>query len=158
MRLRLPADAWVDLEAAGQAIHRAESASARRDWHDAWVAARVAQHIARRRFLPGEDAPWIAEIARRLDHVHLRALEVAARASLEIGGAELDTAERSARSLVKTAPYRESGYRLLMDVLARRDNVAEALRVYEGLRVRLREELGAAPSRATQELHRRLLV
>ena len=44
-----------------------------------------------------------------------------------------------------------------METLARQDNVAEALRDYEELRQRLREELGAAPSAGTQELHRRLL-
>ena len=44
-----------------------------------------------------------------------------------------------------------------MEVLAREDNVAEALLVCEGLRLRLREELGAAPSAGTQELRRQLL-
>ena len=34
---------------------------------------------------------------------------------------------------------------------------AEALQLYERLRTLLRDELGAAPSRATQELHRALL-
>ena len=54
-------------------------------------------------------------------------------------------------------PYRESGYRYLMEALAARGNAAEALRVYESLRVLLTEELGTAPSRATQEAHRALL-
>ena len=158
LQLRLPPGAWVDLEAATDALHRAESAVAAEQWAAAWGPGRVAQHIAVRGFLPGEDAPWIDETRARLDEIHIRALELVTRACLAIGGAELDTAERSARSLVKAAPYRESGYRLLMDVLAQRDNVAEALRVYEDLRVRLRDELGAAPSHATQALHRRLLV
>ena len=33
----------------------------------------------------------------------------------------------------------------------------EALRVYDGLRLRLRDDLGIAPAAAVQELHRRLL-
>jgi DNA-binding SARP family transcriptional activator len=45
-----------------------------------------------------------------------------------------------------------------MEALARRDNVAEALRVYEELRLKLRDELGASPSTGTQELHRTLLT
>jgi SARP family transcriptional regulator, regulator of embCAB operon len=53
---------------------------------------------------------------------------------------------------------RGRGYRLLMEALARRDNVAEALRVYEELRQKLRDELGADPSSGTQELHRTLLA
>jgi SARP family transcriptional regulator, regulator of embCAB operon len=75
-----------------------------------------------------------------------------------IGGGELDTAERSARSLVRQAPFRESGYRYLMEVLAARDNRADALQVYDRLRTLLRDELGAAPSPARQQLHRALLT
>jgi SARP family transcriptional regulator, regulator of embCAB operon len=101
--------------------------------------------------------PWIDETRRQLADVYVRSLEVTATAALAIGGGELDTAERSARTLMREAPYRESGYRLLMETLARRDNVAEALRVYEDLRRRLRDELGASPSAGTQELHRALL-
>ena len=52
---------------------------------------------------------------------------------------------------------RETGHRLLMEALARRGNVAEALRAYERLRVLLREELGITPSPTVQGVHRRLL-
>ena len=79
------------------------------------------------------------------------------RACVEIGGGELDTAERSARTLVARSPYRESGYRLLMETLAARGNTAEALLVYDSLRTQLRDELGTAPSPETQNLHRLLL-
>jgi DNA-binding SARP family transcriptional activator len=157
MRLELPEDAWVDVEAVADALHRAEAAVARRDWTAAWGPARVVQHIAVRELLPGEDALWLAEQRRRLRDAYERALEVAAEACLQIGGGELDTAERAARTLVAVAPYREPGYRWLMLTLERRGNRAEALRVYEDLRRLLREELGAAPSPATQELHRTLL-
>jgi DNA-binding SARP family transcriptional activator len=44
-----------------------------------------------------------------------------------------------------------------MEALAARDNTAEALRVFDTLRVLLREELGVAPGAATQAVHRRLL-
>jgi DNA-binding SARP family transcriptional activator len=44
-----------------------------------------------------------------------------------------------------------------MEALAARDNVAEALVVYDELRRLLRYELGIAPSHGTQELHRRLI-
>ena len=59
--------------------------------------------------------------------------------------------------LTELAPYRETGHRLLMEALARRGNVAEALLAYERLRVLLREELGITPSPTVQGVHRRLL-
>ena len=157
LRLVLAEDAWIDVEAARAAVHRAESAVAQEDWPDAWVAGRIAQHIAARPLLPGVDALWVEEQRRDLEGTYLRSLELAALASLRVGGSELDTAERTARALIREAPYRESGYRYLMEALAARGNAAEALRVYESLRVLLTEELGTAPSRATQEAHRALL-
>jgi DNA-binding SARP family transcriptional activator len=121
------------------------------------VAARIAQHIAVRPFLAGDEAPWIEERRRQLEETYLRALELAAHASLRIGGGEIATAERSARSLIQRAPFRESGYRYLMEVLAAQDNRAEALQLYDQLRTLLRDELATAPSPATKELHRSLL-
>ena len=157
LRLVLPSASWIDLEAASEGLHRAESAVARGDFAGAWSPGRVAQHVASREFLPGEEAPWIDEQRRRLEEILVRSLELVGRACIEIRGGELDTAERAARNLIARAPYRESGHRLLMETLAARGNTAEALLVYEALRLRLRDELGAAPSAPTQALHRRLL-
>jgi len=157
LRVILPADAWIDVEAVGEALHRAEGAVTRGDWTAAWGPARVAQHIAARGLLQGEEARWLEEPRRRLRNAYERALELAAQACLGIGGGELNTAERTAKALVELAPYRESGYRFLMETLDRRGNRAEALRVYDELRQLLRDELGTAPSPATQELHRSLL-
>jgi DNA-binding SARP family transcriptional activator len=44
-----------------------------------------------------------------------------------------------------------------MEALAREGNNAEALRAYDELRTRLRNDLGVAPSAQTQELHKELL-
>jgi DNA-binding SARP family transcriptional activator len=156
-RLLLPPAAWVDLEAARDAIHRGESAVARQDWGRAWSASQITMFTARRGFLPGDDLPWIAEIRRELESLHVRALEAYAQASLNVAGAELATAERSARDLVTRAPFRESGYRVLMAALAARGNTAEALRVYDGLMRLLRDELGVIPSEQTRDLHTQLL-
>jgi DNA-binding SARP family transcriptional activator len=157
VQLGLPTDAWIDVEAVGEALHRAEGAVGRGDWTEAWGPARVAQHIAARPLLAGDEAQWLEEHRRRLAGAYERALELAAQTCFEIGGSELATAERTARTLIETAPYRESGYRWLMLTLERCGNRAEALRVYEQLRQRLRDELGTAPSPASQELHRTLL-
>jgi DNA-binding SARP family transcriptional activator len=157
LRLVLPDDAWVDVEAAPAAVHRAESAVAQEDWPDAWVAARIAQHIAIRPLIPEAHTAWLEQRRRDLEGTYLRALELATQASLEIGGSELATAERTARLLIQQAPFRESGYRYLMQALAASGNAAQALTVYETLRTLLRDELGTTPSPATQEVHRALL-
>jgi SARP family transcriptional regulator, regulator of embCAB operon len=88
----------------------------------------------------------------------VRAHECMVESGLGIGGGEIGNAERTARRLVQLAPLDEQAYRLLMRTLAARGNVAEALLVYERLRAAMREELGAAPSAATQALHRGLLT
>jgi DNA-binding SARP family transcriptional activator len=93
-----------------------------------------------------------------LEEVRLRGLECFAAAGLGLGGTALAQAEERARMLTELAPYRETGYRILMETLERRGNVAEALRAYERLRVLLREELGVAPSPTVQAVHRRLLL
>jgi len=69
----------------------------------------------------------------------------------------LPQAANCARRLIELAPFRESGYRILMEAFERSGNVAEALRVYDGLRVMLRDELGIPPSSAVQDIYRRLL-
>jgi SARP family transcriptional regulator, regulator of embCAB operon len=158
LRLSLPQETWIDLEAAGVGVHRAESAVALGEWTRAWAPARTALYVSNRGFLPGEDAPWIGERRRRLEDVRLRALECIAAAGLAMGGTELAAAERSARTLVELAPFRESGHRYLMQTLAAQGNGAEALRVYDGLRTLLREELGVAPGAEAQKLHRSLLA
>ena len=107
--------------------------------------------------MPDDDQPWIAQLRRELESLHIRALEAYAEASLNVGGAELATAERSAADLVARAPFRESGYRLLMASLAARGNTAEALRVYDRLVRLLGDELGVIPSPPTRDLHGKLL-
>ena len=157
VRLALPPDPWVDVEAAQEALHRAESAIARADWSAAWAPARVAQHVCMRPFLAGQSGSWVESQRRRQEASLLRSLELAGLAAARIGGGELATAERAARQLVELAPLRESGTRLLMEVHVRRGNRADALLAYDALRRSLREELGVPPSAETQEHHRALL-
>jgi DNA-binding SARP family transcriptional activator len=157
IELVLPRDAFVDVEAAREALHRAESHLAAGDWAEAWGPSGVAYHVARRPLLQGEDRPWLEEWRRRLEDVCLRGLECFAEARLGLGGPTLPQAEDCARRLIELAPYRETGHRILIESLERRGNVAEAMLAYDRLRVLLRDELGIAPSPAMQSLHRRLL-
>lgn len=158
IELQLPQATFVDVEAALEGAHRAESCIAEGRWVEAWGPAGIAYHVATRPFLTGLEAPWIDEWRRRLEEVRLRGLECFAAAGLGLGGPALAQAEERARMLTALAPYRETGHRLLVEALERRGNVAEALRAYERLRVLLRDELGIAPSPTLQAIHRRLLL
>jgi Bacterial transcriptional activator domain len=157
LRLVLPADALIDVEQARTSMHDAESAIALERWREAWLPARIAWSVGSRIFMAGFEGDWIDERRGELHEVKLRALECIAQVGLRLGGAELPAAERAARSLLELSPYRETGYRLLMEVLEARSNVAEALRVYEDLRCRLRDELGVAPGAETRAAHARLI-
>jgi SARP family transcriptional regulator, regulator of embCAB operon len=157
IRLELPAGSFVDLEAAVEAVHRSESSLVTGDLDGAYGPSQVAMHIAERGFLPGHEAPWIDEQRRHLDDVLARSLECTAQWGLRAGQTGIASAERAARRLVELSPFRESGCLLLMEALAAGGNVAEALRAYDELRCRLRDELGTAPGGRLQELHERLL-
>jgi SARP family transcriptional regulator, regulator of embCAB operon len=157
IELVLPRDAFVDVEAAREALHRAESHVAAGEWTESWGPSGVAYHVARRPLFQSEDRHWLDEWRRRLEEVELRGLECVAEARLGLGGPTLPQAEDCARRLIEHAPYREAGHRILIESLERRGNVAEALLAYDRLRVLLRDELGITPSPALQSVHRRLL-
>jgi DNA-binding SARP family transcriptional activator len=157
IELLLPADAFVDVEAALEALHRAESRVANGEWAEAWGPSGVAYHVASRPLLRGHDRPWLDDWRRRLDDVRVRGLECFAAARLGLGGPTLPQAADCARQLIELAPFRETGHLILMEALERSGNAAEALRAYDRLRVMLRDELGVAPSPAVQDVHRRLL-
>jgi DNA-binding SARP family transcriptional activator/tetratricopeptide (TPR) repeat protein len=158
--LTLPEPVWIDVEAATAEMARALEALEQRDARRAWALAQVPLNIASRGLLPGVQASWLEAPRRELEEVHLLALEVIGRAGLVLGGAggtQLQSAERAGRTLIESEPYRESGYVLLMEALAARGNIAEALRVFESLRTLLRDELGTSPSPETIAAHERLL-
>src|SRR3954469_10192726 len=157
VELLLPQATFVDVEAALEGAHRAETCIAEGRWAQAWGPAGIAYHVGTRPFLSGLEAPWIDQWRRRLEEVRLRGLECFVAAGLGLGGPALAQAEERARLLTEHAPYRETGHGMLMAALERSGNVAEALRAYERLRGLLRQELGIAPSPALQDLHRRLL-
>ena len=153
----LDPDAWVDVEVAEKAVHKAESRVALHDWTHAWGPALAALFIAERVFLPDDEAEWIEERRAWLDDIHVRALEAYAAAALGTGGTELAAAVRTGRRLIRVAPLRENGYQLLMRALAAQGNIAEALLVHASLCRLLRDELGAYPSAVTQAVHETLL-
>ena len=158
LRLALPAPVWVDVEVATRAIEAAREAARDVAWGRALEQAQAALELLRPGFLPGHEGAWAQEARRAHEELELEALECIARSGLALGGAELATAQRAARELVSRSAFRETGHRLLMEALAATGNVAEALQVYDELRVLLRDELGAAPAAELQALHQRLLA
>jgi YVTN family beta-propeller protein len=154
-RLGLPEGTWVDVLAAASAAQEAERALAADDLERAKAAAMRSASLAREPFLPGEEGSWVAERRRELADVRSRALGCLADASLGLGDAS--AAARWAEEAIALEPFRETGYRRLMEAHSAAGNRAEALRVYERCRRLLAEELGAYPSPETETIYRRLL-
>ena len=154
-RLVLPAGSRVDVVAAEENVAAAERALEAGDAQGAVEGASAAAAVARGTFLPGEDAVWIDEQRSELHELLLRSLECLAEASRQSG--RPTEAVRAAEELVAREPFRERGYRLLMQAQSAAGNDAEALRTYERCRTLLAEELGAYPSPETETAYRELL-
>jgi len=154
-QFRPPTETWIDLEAATDALHQAEGAVQAGQPKTAYGPALIATTIARRPFLAGEDAPWVMTRRGRLRDILVRALDC--RVEALVWNGELALAQDQARAAVELEPFRESGYRRLMQVLVRRGDRAEAVRVYQDCKRRLADELGVAPSGETERLLRIML-
>ncbi|MDT4947381.1 MAG: family transcriptional regulator, regulator of embCAB operon, partial [Pseudonocardiales bacterium] len=154
-RLELPEGTWVDLFAAASGAQDAEVALAAGELDQARAAAESAESLARRPFLSGEDGTWVEQKRRDLADIRERALSVLADACLRSGAAR--EAATWAEELIALSPFREAGYRRLMEAHEIAGNRAEALRVYEQCRQLLAEELGAYPSPETDSIYRALL-
>jgi SARP family transcriptional regulator, regulator of embCAB operon len=155
-RLELPEGTWVDVVAAAEAVEDAERALAADDLGRAQAAGWHAASLLRLPFLPGEEAPWVEGKRREYGEIRLRALTVLGDAALRSG--QPAQAARSAEQAVALAPFREDGYRRLMEAHVAAGNRAEALRVYEQCRRLLADELGAYPSPETEAVYRDLLA
>jgi DNA-binding SARP family transcriptional activator len=153
--LRLPLDAWLDIEGAANAIDEAEGARRRGDVAAAWSHGNVAAVIARRPFLAAEDAPWIEKQRQKLGSILIRSLQCLSAASADAG--DLESAVQYTTQVVELEPFRETAYHQLMKLHVRRGNAAEALRVFADCRARLRDELGASPSPAIERFHLSIL-
>src|SRR2546430_5819111 len=134
-QFRPPAETWIDLEAAADALHQAEGAVIASQPEAAYGPSLIATTIARRPFLVGEDAPWVTSRRERLRDLLVRALDC--RVEALVWNGELALAQDQARAAVDLEPFRESGYRRLMQVLVRRGDRAEAVRGYPKGRQRL---------------------
>jgi YVTN family beta-propeller protein len=154
-RLDLPPGSWVDVAAAANAAGDAEAALAVEDLAQARTLATWAASLAKAPFLPGEEGAWVEGKRRELLGVRGRALSCLVDACLRLG--EGPEAAKWAEEMIALEPFRETGYRRLMEANAAAGNRAEGLRVYERCRRLLAEELGAYPSPETESVYRELL-
>jgi streptogramin lyase len=136
-------------------VQHAEDALAAGNLDEAKAAAAPAAQLVGQPFLPGEEGAWVEEKRRELAECRSRALSVLADACLRSGDAP--RAVKWAEQAIALAPFRETGYRRLMEAHVVAGDRAEALRVYDRCRRLLAEELGAYPSPETESLYRGLL-
>jgi branched-chain amino acid transport system substrate-binding protein len=146
-RLDLPAGSSVDILDARRSVDDPAASAA-----DAVRAAEVAGTP----FLPGDEGEWVESQRRELAEIRVRALERLTDSSL--ASSDYGGAAKLAQQVVELEPYRESGYRRLMQAHAGAGNRAEGLRVYERCRRFLADELGAYPSPETESVYRELLA
>lgn len=150
-----PGEAWVDIEAAQSGVDAAEGAIATGNPQAAYGPSLIATTILRRPFLAGHDGPWVDERRAALEGSLVRALDC--RAEALAANDELGLALPHAREAVRLEPYRESGYRRLMRLLAAQGDRAEAVRAYQQCRDLLDKELGVAPSTETESLYAEII-
>jgi DNA-binding SARP family transcriptional activator len=150
-QLKLPPGSWIDLEAAADALHRAETLARKERMDEAAGWALGARAIATRPFLEGANGPWTERRRAWLRDVYLRSLEVLAEVWISRGDPVLAVADTE--EALRSEPFRESLYRLLMRAHERAGNRAEALKVYERCAAFFAEELGVDPSPETEVIY-----
>ena len=155
IQMRLPPHVWIDLEHAGNSIDEAEGALRSGDARGAWGHAVALVIIARRPFLPGEEASWIEARRVRLRSLLVRGLHILSQITAING--EHALAVQYATEIIDLEPFQETGYRHLMQMHAEMGNRGEALRVFGKCRELFKEELGADPSQETERLFLEIL-
>lgn len=154
-RLCLPPDVWVDQIDAAQQLEVAETFVRDGEPLAGYGAAHVALYVLERRFLDGEDGPWVTARREQLRLLLLRALAVATVVNAANG--EHDVAIRQAERAVAIDPFRESAWRQLISSYASNGDTALALQAYNRCRRTLDDEFGIRPSPATEALYLDLL-
>ncbi len=150
IQMRLPSSVWIDLEHAANSIDEAEGALRAGDARRAWGHAVTLVIIARRSFLPGDEASWIEARRHRLRSLLVRGLHILSRITSANG--EHALAIQYGTEIIELEPFQETGYRHLMQMHAEMGNRGEALRVFGKCRELFRDELGADPSQETERL------
>jgi DNA-binding SARP family transcriptional activator len=99
---------------------------------------------------------WTTPFVARLEEIRVRAVEDLAGARLHLGQ-HADLAIELATATGEN-PFRERLWLHYLEALRRTGDRAQALRAYDRYRTVLDTELGVAPGRAVQELHREIMT
>jgi SARP family transcriptional regulator, regulator of embCAB operon len=153
--MHLPAGTWLDLDAAAEAIHRAETARSVGDLSAAGASALVARSISSRPLLPADEADWLELLRAKLADIRLRSLECLGEVWIARGDPAL--AARDAAEAIRSDPYRETAQRLMIRAHLAAGDHAAAAHAYEAFKRLLTEELGVEPSETTTEVLRAAL-
>lgn len=102
-----------------------------------------------------DESPWARAERDSLKQSRRAMLCQAAESAIQLG--DFRDAVTYASTAVRIDPTSEAAHRALMRAYAELGEVGSALRVFEGLRAHLADELGADPSGQTRALHLRLL-
>jgi DNA-binding SARP family transcriptional activator len=150
------------LDRAGSALdldeftRRAELAAFKSDPADKAEALRSALSLWRGRPLAGLTNPALRSQLAGIEELRLAALEQRVELELELGMHASLIGELTAA--VAEHPFRERFVAQLMTALCRSGSRAQALKVFDDTRRRLRDELGVDPEPALRDLHLRILA
>ena len=158
LSLVLGPDPWIDVETAQAAVEAARAQLRAGSAEAAGSRAEEALAIIDQPLLRDLDRTWLDDQRRQLEALRPALLALIGDAALALGGSALARGTEAARALTLLEPFRESARALLIRLLVSAGDVAEALRVYDDLRVHLRDELGTVPSPQLTTLHERLLT
>jgi DNA-binding SARP family transcriptional activator len=153
--LTIPPDG-LDLARFAKSASAARTAMAAGDHAKALGACDVALSLWRGHAFGGAVGPLVEAERNRLDLRRLEVQELRCEALLETGSAPTAVGELS--SLIALHPLNERLHELRMLAMYRSGRQAEALQVYQQVRVRLADELGVDPGPSLQRLYQRVLA
>jgi len=106
-------------------------------------------------FLPGIDDGWVAEARADLHRQCVELCTLACRATRQLG--DTRGAAEAARRLIGLEPLDETGYQVLMEVLAEAGDQAGAVSTYHRCASLLERDLGVAPGPALRATLQRIM-
>jgi DNA-binding SARP family transcriptional activator len=154
-QLQLPADTWIDTEAAVVALEQALVGWRAGQPERAFGHAAAALSITRQPLLPAEAADWLDLARDRLLRCRATALEL--MTDIWLSNNEPALAVETASELVRLEPFRDSGFQRLMRAHILRGDRARAIRVFLDFQRQIADEMGVDPAAETAAIYLKAL-